>query len=578
MKLINTMLVGVFAFSMLFAQPPTGGQNPPPGGQGGPGGDMDHKSAAEHYMMAVQEGMDRGVLDANDQQYLMGMVQKMKAAVDSEYKDGTDGAAGEVMYEFEEWLNGLIDEGGESAKVADRLAMELCMVESEAHRMNDPDGDHDDTNECHRGPHPAEAAFIEAMDSGASPEDAFAAANQAALQFEQEMQGDDFNQADFDQASGAAQAAFNQAMAQGADPMQAMGSAMGAAYGDDHDGDDHDGDDHDGDDHDGDDYDDRYQDVGDGPMGPNFDEANCMALEHNSSVFWVDHNQNGEKDALTMDDVAGTDYDGEPWKSPDYEGPYGTYHEYEDGTPVDCGGGNHQGDHDGDEHYDNLGGDTYWADQAYQVDGNQEHYDIVMSLPENQREKAYNDIKEDVRKHKEGGDDDHDGDRGPKFEDIDANGDGLISREEARAVFGRDEEGNDNPNFDDDYNNVDKNGDGMVDPNEHMMAVSRDDKGGNDGNRQGGPSQAVVEAWMSGAQGGGFDFDAAFDAAEAQAKEEAQAEGTYFGDDAWNECANAGRAAMQEARDDNKSPREVFRYVVQAVNACGEAQAAANQD
>ena len=35
MKLINTMLVGVFAFSMLFAQPPTGGQQPPPGGQGG---------------------------------------------------------------------------------------------------------------------------------------------------------------------------------------------------------------------------------------------------------------------------------------------------------------------------------------------------------------------------------------------------------------------------------------------------------------------------------------------------------------------------------------------------------------
>ena len=30
MKLINTMLVGVFAFSMLFAQPPTGGQQPPP--------------------------------------------------------------------------------------------------------------------------------------------------------------------------------------------------------------------------------------------------------------------------------------------------------------------------------------------------------------------------------------------------------------------------------------------------------------------------------------------------------------------------------------------------------------------
>ena len=213
----------------------------------------------------------------------------------------------------------------------------------------------------------------------------------------------------------------------------------------DHDGDDY-GNDHDGNDHDGGDH----GSMG-GPMGPNFDEANCMALEHNSPEFWVDHNQNGEKDTVTMDDVAGTDYEGEPWKSPDYEGPYGTYHEYEDGSPVDCGGGNQGGNHQG---------------------GNQ---------------------------------------GGP---------------------------------------------------------------GGPDA-----PSQAVVNAWMSGAQeGGGFNFDAAFNAAEAQAKAEAQAEGEYFGDDAWNQCADAGRAAMQEARDDNKSPQEVFQYVGQAVNACGEAQAAANQD
>ena len=411
MKLINTMLVGVFAFSMLFAQPPSGGQQPPPGGQGGPpaggppqggpppggapegppqggpDGDMQHQSAAQHYMMAVQEGMDRGVLDANDQQYLMGMVPKMKAAVDSEYNEGGE-AAGEVEEEFREWLQGLYDEGGESAEVAERLAMELCMVESEAHRMNDPDGDHDDGG-CH--------------DDGGDHND--------------------------------------------------------GNYGDDHDGDDHDGDDHDGDDHDdGGDHGPMGDPMG-GPMGPNFDEANCMALEHNSPVFWVDHNNNGEKDTVTMDDVAGTDYEGEPWKSPDYEGPYGTYHEYEDGTPVDCGGNTHQGgDHQGGDH--------------------------------------------------QGGD--HQG--GPDGKDA--------------------------------------------------------------------PSQAVVEAWMSGAQqGGGFDFDAAFDAAESQAKSEAQAEGDYVGDDAWNQCAEAGRAAMETARSDNKSPQEVFQYVGQAVNECGEAQeAAANQD
>lgn len=307
MKLINTMLVGVFAFSMLFAQPPTGGQQPPPGGQGGPpaggppqggpppgggnpggpppgggdpggpppggpGGDMDHKSAADHFMMAIQEGMDRGLLYPSDQAYLMGMVPKMKEAVDSEYNDGADGAAGEVAKEFDEWLQGLYDEGGESAEVAQRLAMELCMLESEAHRMNDPDGDHDD-NECHT---------------------------------------------DHD----------------------------GDHYGD-HDGD-HDGD-YDGD-YDGDHDGDHGGDHGpmDGPMGPNFDEANCMALEAGAPAFWVDHNQNGAKEGVTMDDVAGTEWEGEPWKSPDYEGPYGTYHEYEDGSPVQCGP---QGNmHDGGTH------------------------------------------------------------------------------------------------------------------------------------------------------------------------------------------------------------------------------------
>ena len=324
---------------------------------------MDHKSAAEHFMMAVQEGMDRGVLDPSDQAYLMGMVPKMKEAVDSEYNDGADDAAGEVVGEFEEWLQGLYDEGGESAEVAQRLAMELCMLESEAHRMNDPDGDHDD-NECHS----------------------------------------------------------------------------------DHDGGMHDGGpgthggpgDHDGNDHGG------NHGPMDGPMGPNFDEANCMALEAGSPVFWVDHNQNGVKDT-----------------GPDYEGPYATYHEYEDGSPVQCGP--QGGMHDGGTH----GGP--------------------------------------------GGPGGQGGPGGP---------------------------------------------------------------GGPDG-----PSQAVVQAWMSGAQpGGGFNFDAAFDAAESTAKAEAQAEGNYVGDDAWNECADAGRDAMEDARNDQKSPQEVFQAISQAVNACGQAQQEAYQD
>merc|ERR1712166_848184 len=63
----------------------------------------------------------------------------------------------------------------------------------------------------------------------------------------------------------------------------------------------------------------------------------------------------------------------------------------------------HQQDHQHHQH-ENLGGDTKYADQAYQVDGKQEHYDIVMSRPEHEREHAYEDIKRDVAEHKENND------------------------------------------------------------------------------------------------------------------------------------------------------------------------------
>ena len=62
---------------------------------------------------------------------------------------------------------------------------------------------------------------------------------------------------------------------------------------------------------------------------------------------------------------------------------------------------------------------------------------------------------------------DHDG--GPRFEDVDANGDGLIDRDEARAMFGHDEEGNPDPEFDAEYDRI-AGDDGMVDHDEFMAA------------------------------------------------------------------------------------------------------------
>jgi len=64
-------------------------------------------------------------------------------------------------------------------------------------------------------------------------------------------------------------------------------------------------------------------------------------------------------------------------------------------------------------------------------------------------------------------------DQGPSFEEVDANGDGEISREEARAFFG------DEPDFDAQYDNVDTDNNGSVDHQEFEDAG--DDDEGDDG-------------------------------------------------------------------------------------------------
>jgi len=60
----------------------------------------------------------------------------------------------------------------------------------------------------------------------------------------------------------------------------------------------------------------------------------------------------------------------------------------------------------------------------------------------------------------------------PTCEEVDTNGDGSIDRDEARAKFGHDPQGNPDPNFDQRYDEVDANGDGVVDCGEHDAAVA----------------------------------------------------------------------------------------------------------
>ena len=60
-------------------------------------------------------------------------------------------------------------------------------------------------------------------------------------------------------------------------------------------------------------------------------------------------------------------------------------------------------------------------------------------------------------------------DGGPPFEDVDTNGDGVVDRDEARAMFGHDEEGNPDPEFDAEYDRI-AGDDGVVDHDEYMAA------------------------------------------------------------------------------------------------------------
>jgi len=78
-------------------------------------------------------------------------------------------------------------------------------------------------------------------------------------------------------------------------------------------------------------------------------------------------------------------------------------------------------------------------------------------------------VAQDTGDH-EGGDQDG----GPPFEAVDTNGDGSVDRDEARAMFGQDDEGNPDPEFDAEYDRI-AGDDGVVDHDEYMAA---DDGGG----------------------------------------------------------------------------------------------------
>ncbi len=63
------------------------------------------------------------------------------------------------------------------------------------------------------------------------------------------------------------------------------------------------------------------------------------------------------------------------------------------------------------------------------------------------------------------------------FEDVDADNDGLISRDEARDKYGTDPEGNDVEDFDQKFDDVDTDNNGSIDSGEYYAAQSSDQDG-----------------------------------------------------------------------------------------------------
>ena len=91
----------------------------------------------------------------------------------------------------------------------------------------------------------------------------------------------------------------------------------------------------------------------------------------------------------------------------------------------------------------------------------------------------------------------YEGHQGPTFEDVDANGDGSISREEARAFFGNEDD------FDEQFDDVDQNNNGSVSMDEWEDAVSSDEE--HDGGEHHGDMDGMDHGDMDGMDHGDMD-------------------------------------------------------------------------
>ncbi|MBC8345636.1 MAG: hypothetical protein ISR82_01295 [Candidatus Marinimicrobia bacterium] len=304
------------------------------------------------------------------------------------------------------------------------------------------------------GPDPVWEAFASALESGASPQDAFNAA--ADKVHELEVGSGNMTQEEYDEGRGKAQAAYDQALADGKSPEEAFGDAMAAA---------------------------GPPPGGEGQGG--FYCAECdmeFATEEDMHNHMTDHHGD-----MGGDPAAGTGGDQGGFYCAECNTEFATEEEMH----------NHMADHHGDMGGDpatGTGGDqggyaptNHWDANCGALCSGMGDYYLDSDGDGNAEDGPYATWDHDADGNPvdcgcgDGGGD-HEGDQGPMFEDVDANGDGVIDRDEARAFFGQDEEGNPNPDFDQKFDEADTNGDGVVDHAEFEAAGPEDGDGGGDPN------------------------------------------------------------------------------------------------
>ena len=340
-----------------------------------------------------------------------------------------------------------------------------------AHDMNG-DGEVDENDCPQQGPDPFQQAFMTTMQNGGTPDEAFEAVAAVFHQMGVECDDCEMTEEEFQEGKAEAKAAFDAVLANGGTPEEAFHAAMETGN--------------------------------DGPGtcdvcgyeygGPDDHHGHCRVCnaEMNTDDDWRAHcDENWEHCKPQAGDTCG--YVGPSGDECGYvhSGDEGEDHHHCDhcGLAVNSGEEMHNhmqadhpdmmeqhddggGDHDGSQHYPN----NHWdGNCGAMMNGESEYWLDSDGDPNNGPEDGpYAVWHEDA----DGNPVNCGGQGGPPptCEEVDANGDGSIDRDEARAKFGHDEEGNPDPNFDQRYDEVDTNGDGVVDCGEHDAAVA---EGGN---------------------------------------------------------------------------------------------------